>query len=70
MAERYKVIEGSESGHCCFDATVVDTTRPRIGGDGKPMKKYRSRHFYYESVCECFAVTDAKRIAAALNQTD
>lgn len=25
MSERYKVIWGSESGHCCFEATVVDT---------------------------------------------
>lgn len=25
MSERYKVVEGSESAHCCFEATVVDT---------------------------------------------
>lgn len=24
---RYIVIEGSKSGHCCFNFTVVDTTR-------------------------------------------
>ena len=26
MAGRYKVVGGSQSAHCCFDATVVDTT--------------------------------------------
>lgn len=25
---RYEVREGSESCHCCFEATVVDTTKP------------------------------------------
>lgn len=25
---RYQVIEGSGTGHCCFGATVVDTSRP------------------------------------------
>lgn len=25
MSERYKVIEHSVSGHCCFEATVIDT---------------------------------------------
>jgi hypothetical protein len=24
---RYQVIEGSGSGHCCFEATVVDTSK-------------------------------------------
>lgn len=26
--ERYIVKEGSESGHCCFVASVIDTTKP------------------------------------------
>jgi len=25
MEQRYVVIKGSESGHCCFEFTVVDT---------------------------------------------
>lgn len=24
---RYVTVDGSESGHCCFDATVVDTQK-------------------------------------------
>lgn len=63
MAERYKVVEGSQSAHCCFGATVVDTTRPvMIGGN-----QYNNE---FEEVCECFDRADADRIAAALNATD
>ncbi len=29
---RYLVVEGSQSSHCCFGVTVVDTTRPVIIG--------------------------------------
>lgn len=58
--ERYQVIEGSQSVHCCFVATVVDTDKPHmIGG-----KQYNDQ---FESVCECFDIEDAKRIASALN---
>lgn len=56
MNERYKVVEGSESGHCCFDATVVDTQTPHP--------------FYsddYAWVCECFDIESAQNIADALN---
>ncbi len=60
---RYKVVDGSQSGHCCFDATVVDTTQPvMIGGE-----HYNGQ---YEAVCECFDHSNAERIAAALNSRD
>ena len=66
MIERYKVIDGSNSGHCCFVSTVVDTLRPLIihgkpyhNDDGGPQ---------FETVCECFEAEDAKKIAAALNE--
>ena len=56
-ADRYKVLEGSESGHCCFEATVVDTMKPLfICGEPK-----------CEQVCECFALADAERICLAMN---
>ncbi|MCP4377696.1 MAG: hypothetical protein GY794_16160 [bacterium] len=68
--DRYKVLDGSESGHCCFEATVVDTTKllsdlmqnghPYEGSDGEPK---------CESVCECFDRDDAEQICAALNRT-
>ena len=52
MSERYKAVEGSESGHCCFDATVVDTQAPN------PLFCW---------VCECFDMGNAQKIADALN---
>ena len=27
---RYVVHEGSDSGHCCFDASVIDTERDNV----------------------------------------
>ena len=54
--ERYKVIEGSESGHCCFEATIVDTS--------KPHPVYAGKH---EWVCECLSTTVAHHIASVLN---
>lgn len=64
MTERYVVIEGSQSAHCCFEATVVDTSNPTVfnGVPYAPNGKQR-----YEAVCECFYQEDAERIAAALN---
>jgi hypothetical protein len=59
-ANQYKVVDGSQSCHCCFSETVVDTTKPAmIGG-----KHYESQ---YEAVCECFEADDAKLICDALN---
>lgn len=55
---RFKVIDGSQSAHCCFEATVVDTTKPGWGA-GR-----------YEPVCECFERADAEKIAAALSAAD
>jgi hypothetical protein len=60
---RYRVVEGSQSAHCCFVATVIDTTKPvLIGG-----KHYNGQ---YEPVCECFEQEDAQTIADALNQAN
>lgn len=61
---RYRVVEGSQSGHCCFDFTVVDTDRPEIIG-GKPYVVDGVPH--YEAICECFGREDADAIAAAMN---
>lgn len=55
-ARRYQVVTKSQSGHCCFVATVVDTAKPLEWPAGE-----------YASVCECFNVQDARKIAKALN---
>ena len=55
MSERYKAVKGSESGHCCFDATVVDTQTPH------------PTFPEHDWVCECFDMETAQKIADALN---
>lgn len=57
---RYKVVSGSQSAHCCFRFTVVDTTRPVM---------MRGQHYNdeFEPICECFEEADANQICAALN---
>lgn len=58
---RYIVVNGSQSAHCCFEFTVVDTMRPRM---------IRGQHYMgeFESVCECFGREEADLIADALNR--
>jgi hypothetical protein len=60
---RFIVVDGSQSGHCCFQVTVVDTTKPvMIGG-----KHYNGE---FEPMCECFDSEIAEAIAAALNAAE
>ena len=49
---RYKIMEGSESAHCCFTHTVVNsfTNLP-----------------YFKTVAECFSKEDAELVCKALN---
>lgn len=64
---RYKTYRGSQSAHCCFEATVVDTTKPVIIG-GEHYKDHGDNgQYHYESVCECFEMEDAEKVCAALN---
>lgn len=63
---RYAIYKGSQSAHCCFDATVVDTTKPKIIG-GKHYQDSRTGQFHYEAVCECFSEEDAELVRKALN---
>jgi hypothetical protein len=56
MSERYQVVKGSESGHCCFEATVIDTEKEVLG--------------HPDWVCECFDPPRAHAIADALNAAD
>lgn len=58
MADRYVVVKGSQSCHCCFDFTVVDTTKP-TGYNGQ-----------FTIICECFEEADAKIVAEALNRAN
>ena len=62
---RYIIYIGSKSAHCCFEATVMDTTKPEIIG-GEHYKD-RSGQFHYETICECFSLEDAELVCSALN---
>lgn len=65
---RYQIFNGSQSAHCCFVATVVDTTEPEIIG-GQHYKGSDGQ-LHYETVCECFSMEDAQLICDALNAAD
>jgi hypothetical protein len=67
MSDRYIIYNGSKSGHCCFEATVMDTTKPEIIG-GEHYEDKGGKH--YETVCECFEMDNAIKIAKALNAID
>lgn len=61
MSERFQVVPGSQSCHCCFEWTVVDTSKGRNAYEGDPA---------FEALCECYEEADARRIAAGLNATE
>ncbi len=60
MTLNYKVVEGSQSLHCCFEYSVVDTTRPVMIGKGQWKD-------HFEPVCECFDLESANLICDCLN---
>lgn len=60
MSQRYKVVPGSESAHCCFEFTIVDTMRPLMI-DGDPFENQ------FDTVCETFSEVDAELVCNALN---
>lgn len=62
---RYEIREGSQSYHCCFEWTVVDTDKPvMIGG-----KQYvGSTGLQFEAICECWDKAEAEFICAAINR--
>lgn len=66
MHKRYIIIEGSQSGHCCFDFTVIDTESgfkiyPQHGGE---------RIVWNSPICETFNRKDAELVCDALNAVD
>ena len=65
--DRYVTREGSQLGHsCCFDAAVLDITKPVMIGD----KHYEDKDGkHYETVCECPSMEEAELICRALNAT-
>lgn len=60
MSARFVVVDGSQSAHCCFGFTVVDTTKPVMIG---------ANHYegQFEPICETFERADAEMITDHLN---
>jgi hypothetical protein len=66
--ERYAIYNGSQSCHCCFEATVVDMTKPIII-DGEHYKDNGpDGQYHYQAVCECFCLAQAELVCKALNE--
>lgn len=65
---KYAIYNGSITAHCCFRATVVDTSKP-ITYDGKHFRD-RDGQLKYESVCECIDEKFAVIIRDALNSQE
>lgn len=57
---RYEIREESQSAHCCFGATVVDTSKRLEVGFGQIPDRFKA-------ICECFDLEDARKVANALN---
>jgi len=64
MSGRYVIYKGSSTGHCCFEATVMDSTKPTII-DGERREDSGGKRYW--PVCECLDMEDALRVAEALN---
>ncbi len=56
---RYIIVNGSQSAHCCFEYTIVDTWA------GKEQFEHRSS--WNRTMCEVFVEEEAKTICDALN---
>jgi hypothetical protein len=55
---RFKAVPGSVSAHCCFEASVIDTTKPMTYSVG------------FDPICEAWSIEDAEKIADALNAVE
>lgn len=65
--KRFEIYTGSQTAHCCFKYTVVDTTKPYfIGGDHY---KDRTGQYQFDQLCECFDYESAEMIVNVLNKT-
>ena len=57
---KFKAIEGSNTGHCCFKGSVIDLSAGVTDEYGETD---------YATVAEAFKFQDAVMIAKALNET-
>lgn len=62
---RFIIFKGSGSHHCCFEYTVMDTTKP-VMLDGEQVERNGVK--LYDAVCECYLLEDAVIVCDALNK--
>ena len=63
---RYKIVDGSESGHsCCFDFTIIDSEKI-----AHRFKSFMNDEevIRYENICECSDKKSATLICKLLNK--
>lgn len=61
MVSNYVLVNKSESGHCCFRATILKLNKSSfIDEDGDWINA--------ENICECFSVDQAKKILDLLER--
>lgn len=65
---RYTIEEGSNSAHCCFSYTIVDTAQPEIW-NGEILTNHETGQPRFTTVCECFEKEDADKVCDALNNS-
>jgi len=63
---RYAVLEGSESGHCCFRATLIDYRVRKA--DYSRHGEENPRYFKGEGVAEFFDADEAMRLLDTLER--
>lgn len=59
---RYIVEKGSDSGHCCFKWSVMDTHT-------KELINEETGKYQLKCMCECFEKEDAENICNLLNKS-
>lgn len=66
--ERYAIIPGSDSGHCCFEFTVVDMYNSK---EQTYTYTYKDEKYWeYAVMCECFDLESASKVCEALNYVE
>ena len=59
--DRFIIIDKSDSGHCCFECSIVDTSF------GKENYSTKENVYWKKSICETLYKEDAVLICDALN---
>ena len=65
-SERFKLVEKSASGHCCFEYSILDKENPQTRVDGSAIVDEDGEP-YYHIVCETYDKVYAEMILSVLN---